>query len=138
MKDISFKAFYKPNKKIYDVLNINFEHKEVLLKDEKDESIFRLSLDEVKLLEYTGLKSEFGVYKIYEGDVIKTNEWVLDSNGGGHTEHRYGLVAAIDNVLAYVSKGEMFPLYDLRYGPKTIIGNIFIDPELIKLVNEGK
>jgi yopX protein len=137
MKDVSFKAFYKPNKKIYDVLNIDFEHKEALLKDEKDNSTFRLGLDEIKLLPYSGLKSEFGEYKIYEGDVIRKKEWVSNPNGGGELRDRHGVVTTVDGFLVFVSRSEVIPLYDLRYSDKSIVGNIFINPELVKLVNDG-
>ena len=138
MEEIAFRAFYKPDKKIYEVLNIDFEHKEVLLQDEKGGPIFRLNLDKVKLLEYTGLKTEFRLYKIYKGDVIKKAEWVSYPSGGGQIEWRYGLIEAIDGCLAFISNGKIIPLYDLRHGPKNIVGNIYINPELTKLVNEGK
>ena len=138
MEEIAFRAFYKPDKKIYEVLNIDFEHKEVLLQDEKGGPIFRLNLDKVKLLEYTGLKTEFGLYKIYKGDVIKKAEWVSCPSGGGQIEWRYGLIGSVDGCLVFVSEGKITSLYDLRHSPKNIVGNIYTNPELTKLVNEGK
>lgn len=138
MEEIGFRGFYKPDKEIYEVLSIDFEHKGVLLKGKDSSLDFKADFDKVKLLQYIGQKTEFGLYKIYRGDVIKKTEWVSLPNSGGRIEWRYGLIESVDGCLVFISNGEITPLYDLRYSTKNIVGNIYTNPELIKVVNRGK
>lgn len=86
-----FRAYHKKKELLVDVLNIDFENNMVTLpiETDSDEEYYWWSstcyLDEVELMQYTGLTDVNGV-EIYEGDII-TSE---DNFNKGKLVYRYG------------------------------------------------
>lgn len=71
MREIKFRAHVKSTKMVFPVINIDLEHKEVLV-DSGSINYDGYQFDEIDLIQYTGLKDKNGA-EIYEGDVVKGN-----------------------------------------------------------------
>lgn len=72
VKEIKFKAFDKINEKVYDVIQIYFDDKKVLLEIPDDKIGKRWefrNFDDVKLMQYIGLKDNDGE-EIYNGYIL--------------------------------------------------------------------
>lgn len=150
-----FRAWDKANKKMYEVLAINFFHKVIAIRIDEEHFIQRKSSDFI-LMQSTDLKDKNGV-EIFEGDVVKVNDETIF--GGvylGAIEHlnRWGvygfslLEAKVLNTngfsrystgflmrefgccftLAEASKNEKYTV--------EVIGNIHQNPELLESVEE--
>lgn len=112
MREIKFRAFYKG--KIYNVVEIDFACKTITLSDREDfGDEFDVELDEVELMQFTGLKDKDGK-EIFEGDIVKRIDGkvlkIVWSNGGFETE---------DGCIIESNDTE-------------VIGNKFDNPELLK------
>lgn len=70
MREIKFRARFKVDGQIYEVLSIDFLNKEVTLWDKETAVDFEAGFDEITLMQYTGANDKRGV-KIYEGDIVK-------------------------------------------------------------------
>ena len=70
MREIKFKAYYKADKRIYEVLYLDFANNELGLWDEETEIDFECSFEDVELMQYTGLKDQNDA-EIYESDIVK-------------------------------------------------------------------
>ena len=70
MREIKFKAYYKADKRIYEVLYLDFANNELGLWDEETEIDFECSFEDVELMQYTGLKDQNNA-EIYESYIVK-------------------------------------------------------------------
>ena len=70
MREIKFKAYYKADKRIYEVLYLDFANNELGLWDKETEIDFECSFEDVELMQYTGLKDQNNA-EIYESYIVK-------------------------------------------------------------------
>lgn len=92
------------------------------IKENKSE---HLSLDDVELMQWTGLKDDKGV-DIYEGDII-SNDWgenYVYCTVEYNAEEGYWQVR-------HLGSGETDMLYEMN---EKVIGNIYQNPELLEII----
>ncbi|WP_373718442.1 MULTISPECIES: YopX family protein [Jeotgalibaca] len=122
MREIKFRAYSKRTKKMYHVLAIFFYQKVVKLSKNCGSGIsFLEQIDDVVLMQYTGLKDENSV-EIYEGDLVRVAGIFPD-----------GLLKVwFRNGMYHVGNWNMqgfmnaFDFYE-------VIGNIYETPELLEV-----
>ena len=81
MQGLKFKAYFKSNETIYDVLHLDFASNEIRLWNANIECDFICAFEEVELLQFTGLYDKAGV-EIYAGlnpDFVLPDDWVNES-----------------------------------------------------------
>lgn len=116
MREIKFRVEYR--KKVYEVEGINFVHRLIFV----DGKGVPLSLSDVNLLQFTGLKDKNGK-EIYEGDVVSYKDGRIVQV----TWHDY--TARFDSV-GITNKGTPHPLTNRPDILAEVIGNIYENPEL--------
>jgi uncharacterized phage protein (TIGR01671 family) len=138
MKELKFRAFHKPSKKMFDVVQIDFINKFVF----SYERIYSMSKypyfdtvsylsSECELMQFTGLKDVDGK-DIFEGDIIQD---INDNNS-----LRYGKDNNLTPVEFYnasfgisvIFDGAFVPLYPYDEAFKfKVVGNIYQNSELL-------
>ena len=77
MTELKFKAFFKVEGRIYEVLSIDFANEEVTLWDKETGVSFEADFDEIELMQYIGINDKNGV-EIYEGYIIAPDNSLPD------------------------------------------------------------
>lgn len=126
MREIKFRAWDKENEEMYDVAMIDVETGEVAYTDHPTGYNADALLEQVELMQYTGLKDKNGK-EIYEGDICNCREYecfgkvewnneeagfyfcVVVEGGGFEEEHLYDYIDELE-----------------------VIGNIHENPELLE------
>ncbi len=147
-REIKFRDRDKESKKIFNLTNISF------MKNSNNRAIERgcegywgdnhrdkFSLDDIELMQYTGLKDSKGV-EIYEGDIVKNDNDVnlviyFDDKECGFRQSTNFKNPKIVNAPLYPQDRKRFnePQYTnlpLNFNGKEVIGNIYENPELLK------
>ena len=125
MREIKFKAWVKELNEIREVEYINFLKKMISYPNKFcKEYYLNADFDEIELMQYTGLKDEYGD-EIYEGDIVK-----LRAN------HGIGVVKYYDEWGAFVVeyiKPKKLAVLGMNYYEEDIevIGNIYENHELL-------
>ena len=117
MREIKFRAWYEKFNKMYIVKGIDFQSEIAYF----DKNNYR-SIYDVELMQYTGLKDEYGD-EIYEGDIV--------------TLHNSRYKVIFDNEGArFVLKDWFFeigiPFKNNNNKEMEVIGNIYENPELME------
>ena len=125
VKEIKFRAWLKPSKKLCNVLSIHFGKKSLTIsvQDGAGKTWFSLDNENAEVMQYTGLKDKNGV-EIYEGDICRYN---LDNS--------LHIVEFINNhwsafCFIELATQECNHLYE--FDDFEVVGNIYESPELLK------
>lgn len=136
MKKFKFRAFDKKTKQVLPVLLINFFFEEIeLAQEEKVEDYEELSskgkiitrnLEDVILIQYTGIKDKDGA-EIYEGDILEeANPYVVNQPKRAVVDFEYGIGKGSEPFIELAGAG-----WQCAWGEDCIvIGNIYQNPEL--------
>lgn len=125
-REIKFRAWDSQENTMFyneDILNIQFAENFIRIENEK--YAFNSFLDEVMLMQYTGLKDKDGI-EVYEGDIIVCN-------------NKYKSIVSYKNgsfVKSY-RNGNIYLLYDSNIEDEIlinyeVIGNIYENPDLLE------
>lgn len=130
MREIKFRAFYEDM--VYEVTEIMWSDGTAYLYEpsEEDEgSGFIMHLEDIKLLQFTGLRDKNG-QEIFEGDVVKV--------GDSRWETRWDAKDAAFWFVGIAAKKQLFNNVEtgqlnigLTCDDAEIIGSIYQDPELL-------
>lgn len=129
-----FRAYLNIHKKIVDVQEINYKHKEIVWVDEKYTEVD--NFEDVELLQSTGLKDKNGT-EIFEGDILKENSMVGIVKFGRYLDYEYiqygldGWLFSEKLKLGFVDT----PLTEYVLDPHCsieVIGNKFEHPHLLE------
>lgn len=123
-----FRAFYKANQKMYEVLTLDIIDEKALIEnnDNPERPLKRyVRLDEIELMQSTGLKDKNGK-EIFDGDILKTRTRGLVSvrKESGNMMVTYQSGVNTRTSLTLSSFLDKYKVY--------VIGNIYENPELLE------
>lgn len=123
MRDIKFRAYYKTDKRIYEVLYLDFASNELRLWDEETELDFECSFEDVELMQYTGLKDK-NDKEIYEGYIVHFKTL--------RSKEYIGEVKSYEDAASFfvVAKEHYMECLDDVYDLE-VLGNIYENKELL-------
>lgn len=128
-RDIKFRAWVKDRKAIFEVVLINYVTKKVTYLFERVGHLLNIrheKFNDIELMQYTGLKDKNNK-EIYEGDIL------FESFG-----ERYYKVIFENGSFRAEFKGDFeehsFDLIDVAAQGCEIVGNIYENPELLKVI----
>ena len=134
MREIKFRAWDKENEEMYDVAMIDVETGEVAYTDHPTGYNADALLEQVELMQYTGLKDKNGK-EIFEGDILRDTDSEIY-----YVDFIRGCFYLRTNYKSFPHLGwaEWLPMceIDRLANPVDfeIIGNIYDNPELLKEV----
>ena len=149
VNDITFLRNWNSNitKKMFDVKSIDFIEKTItILNPNKARSNFIMSIEDVKLIQFTGLKDKKGK-DIYEGDILKQGEGEHETLievrfGDGTFDSETYHFTGFYGVYLKIGFGGGFKKGDLcedmdeitknECDRREVIGNIYENPELLE------
>ena len=123
MTELKFKAFFKVDGQIYEVLSIDFLNKEVTLWDKETAVNFEASFDEIELIQYTGVNDKNGK-EIYTGFLVKwgLRTYKICFNCGFYMHDLSRINPEYPITKEFKKASDEFE----------VIGNIYENPELLK------
>jgi hypothetical protein len=119
MREIKFRAWDKENEEMYDVAMIDVETGEVAYTDHPTGYNADALLEQVELMQYTGLKDKNGK-EIYEGDIILRQDEV-------------GRIEFSEDGSFLIRFPHHLARMNATWGPIEVIGNIYENPELLEV-----
>lgn len=131
-----FRAFYKPNKKMYKVLTLDIIDKKALIKntDDLDKPLKGYAKwEEMELMQSTGLKDKNGK-EIFEGDIL---DFVVYNFYDGSDKRLKGkmIYKYASFILQTLNTKEEYDLFRVLLDDEEveILGNIYENPELMEV-----
>ena len=132
MREIKFRAWDKSSKVIREVSNINWFDELVYLDEKTSGEGVRRSLDDVDLMQFTGLLDKNGI-EIYEGDILRCSRDYWDKTRNlvveWHTDC-WSLLNTDDPVGSEVMNHNSS--FNVPEYEREVIGNIYENPELLE------
>ena len=135
MREIKFRAYYKADKRIYEVLYLDFASNELRLWDEETELDFECSFEDVELMQYTGLKDQNNA-EIYESYIVKFDpqspcgDEFYNPRDGEIGEVIFDFGSFVVRPIDKKRENLRFSLSEL--GDWVVVGNIYENKNLIK------
>lgn len=119
MREIKFRAWEKELKEMIKVEGIKYNPKQVII---NPDGPWR-TIDEVDLMQYTGLKDKNGA-EIYEGDILQTT---YPTSPGAKP-----LYKVVEWIVGHSYTGFNITNQRNNHIPREIVGNIYENGELLK------
>ena len=135
MREIKFKAYYKADKRVYEVLYLDFASNELRLWNEETEFDFECSFEDVELMQYTGLKDQNNA-EIYESYIVKFDpqspcgDEFYNPRDGEIGEVIFDFGSFVVRPIDKKRESLRFSLSEL--GDWVVVGNIYENPELLQ------